>query len=525
MEASPQSSDSPTTFMDLSDDCLREVFAHLNESDLCSVADVCNLFRENAVRSARLKFKKLKLFPNAPVKNYSKLRIFGASIEWLSFRGWSASESRRLIEIVSQCCVGKLVKLELNNIVVTNEVAFVMRPLLGRVQEVILEKLRFREILPKNLPLWSPELLDLKCWQCDGETMRFIGIRQKLPKMESISIIGDEHLENSDFTEFLKQNPQLKKLELHHCNNLDNSIFQTIAKHVPYIERMGFNASECFFTTNEKRKNIKYFGELSALKTLTFQLPEDYLYLTSIVHEIASANIALEFLALSGFIDMYPDTIGYEHFIGDITKFKNLKSLVLRDILDIRASQLIHIVKHLKELSLINLGLVNVPMMTQNDLLQLIRNAPKSHEFRLVSLLHSDLSLISIDVNTPGKLLDILEQRSDKTQLKLRLQRDIPDGYRSSLLSIEYYWIRLSNIMNKLEGRCGTRLISYKMKTQLRSRLELNVLSATSDCASVSHFTSMFSFDLIESPTSVIASILYEIVLAQHKPVNQFIQV
>lgn len=37
-----------TTILKLNDDCLSEVFKHLDLQSLCAVADVCNRFRQNA---------------------------------------------------------------------------------------------------------------------------------------------------------------------------------------------------------------------------------------------------------------------------------------------------------------------------------------------------------------------------------------------------------------------------------------------------------------------------------------------
>lgn len=87
------------------------------------------------------------------------------------------------------------------------------------------------------------------------------------------------------------------------CYKLDFDVIQSIARYAPEIEEIRFEVA------NEpaNRNHIIYFGNLHKLKALALRGIVDLQFIKSVLHTIATANIASEFLELSNF-DASSDT-------------------------------------------------------------------------------------------------------------------------------------------------------------------------------------------------------------------------
>lgn len=222
MEASPRPIGSTTTILDLKDDCLREVLALLDPSDLSAVADVCARFRMYAAQSARSKLRVLELSKDSAVNDYSQLRNFGASIKVLIIVNCSrksrAKFQKRIIKLVSLYFIGKFTKLLVDGFDITDNIALLMVPVLERVQKLEFTRCQFGKVFSKKLSLWSPELRELEFSFCT--LSKKDGIRQRFPKLESIGFRFIYDMKNSDMEEFLHQNPQLEQIAIYQCTML-----------------------------------------------------------------------------------------------------------------------------------------------------------------------------------------------------------------------------------------------------------------------------------------------------------------
>lgn len=391
-----------TVILDLNDDCLREVFAFLYVDALAAVADACARFRAIAAQSAELKSAKITLSDHSPVNDYSQLRNFGALVESVVVDG--ANWQKRFIELVVQYC-GNSVKLILNDFNITDELAFLMLPLLGRAENISFFCCRFRRVFLKNMRLWSSELRNVRFWSCKLSKRT---IRQKFPQLESICFRIMNKVKNSDIEQFLEQNPQLKQFEMVFCEQLDDTIFQSIARYVPEIEELRF------ITKNRTNKsNTEYFGRLRELKKLAMEVTDDRSYIPSVVHKVGGANISLEVLELCRF-DNCP------RFIEGISRLDKLKSLKLYYVSDFTAAHLIDSCKHMKELSEIWLIGTNT-RVTKDVLLQFIRNAQKLRYFKYDSRSDWESKSGNIDVTTFEKMISLVDQRQEKIPLTLHL--------------------------------------------------------------------------------------------------------
>lgn len=114
---------------------------------------------------------------------------------------------------------------------------------------------------------------------------------QSFPKLVSISFDSQSDLKNNVIEEFLALNSQLKKIGIVLCPNINGSLFQSIATHVPDIEIIQIG-SDGPISNND----LKYIGKLKYLHTLKLFMvfPKlDHSYVLSILYEIYTAKIPL----------------------------------------------------------------------------------------------------------------------------------------------------------------------------------------------------------------------------------------
>lgn len=82
------------------------------------------------------------------------------------------------------------------------------------------------------------------------------------PKLSMISFRQLLNLTKNDVDDFLKLNPQLRKIGQIACTSTDGGIFQSIAMHVPQIETIEIDRVSII---NEA--NLEYIGQLNNLRT------------------------------------------------------------------------------------------------------------------------------------------------------------------------------------------------------------------------------------------------------------------
>lgn len=217
-----------TSIFDLNDDCLREVFQLLYIDELTVVADVCTRFRRIAENCAHSELEHFEMNYWSPNYAYTMLRIFGEAIKRVAVDGKAPRKNRtkfqkRLIGLVNLHCVGESIEICLKDFDITDEIANLMQPLLSRVRKIHLKDCQWGEVFLKNLPFWSPKLREFECEWRDSkyEDQYFDSLHQRFSMLESISFLRTRNLRNSDIQEFLNQNPQLKRIELIDCNNVD----------------------------------------------------------------------------------------------------------------------------------------------------------------------------------------------------------------------------------------------------------------------------------------------------------------
>lgn len=134
------------------------------------------------------------------------------------------------------------------------------------------------------------------------------------------------NLTNRDVEEILKCNSQLKKINFNDCPNIDTDILQSIAKHVPRVETLIIRLHG---RTKMNQKNVKCFGHLNKLQSLTLDFPaRSSKFKLSALCEMGSAQIPLKEICVK-YLKLNRNV---EQFVIEISKLKQLNTLSLDTI-------------------------------------------------------------------------------------------------------------------------------------------------------------------------------------------------
>lgn len=490
-------------------------------TDLCSVADVNSRFRQNSRNQfASPKFQhdflcldysdigaRLTLFtrdqpngetnetrsvvlmnlsPNQKLLRISKfLRNFGMLVESIRVDGKRDDDSYRndIFSLISIYCTGTLTELMITCCEITGEIETYLRPLLRHIHKLSFSSCHNSQFYERMLSSWSPQLRELKF---SGRLLIMPNpthiLGQVFPKLVLISFCRVSNLDNTALEGFLRLNPQLKKIGLLACPNINGSIFQSIATHVHQLEALQIDMIA--------DGNLKHFGQLKNLSTLklwffdvnlqpVFTCDQDYpAVMPSILHEIHAANIPLQHLRIGHITGLFYET---DQLIDAISKLESLKTLFLLGYgLRLEIAHVLRICKQLPELSELILAKIQL-MMTPDDLLELIRYSPKlqtlhhiesdvfiesrrrrdyrervrayyyrCRELGMQTVYYPDfpeVEPIPGSIDAYMKMVQLVQQRREKTRLFLEVNKQSP-----ILLNIPKELIRMYNHTVSLEA-------------------------------------------------------------------------
>lgn len=234
IDRQPRAEKSKTNALELIDDCLQDIFGHLDLLDLCTVADVCTRFRENAkLYFAKKEYKDINLnraYDEEGMLGLCKvLRNTGPLAEFVRMQLPPSTANEREEEIGT--AIIELISLHCNE-----------------RARIILKHFRVEDELIETLPhlvILQIEKSDSTKAQINGELEELI---QDIPQTINVSAVtGLEKLslnlldlDHEIFEKALENNPDLKKIELIYCRNIDDRIFPLIAAKAPQIESLRF---------------------------------------------------------------------------------------------------------------------------------------------------------------------------------------------------------------------------------------------------------------------------------------------
>lgn len=327
-----------TVILDLSDKCLLDVFEHMSLLDLCAIAEVCSRFKQIAKMCFGYSNKKDLIFRDdiksdgdsvdqILFKTSKILRHFGPYFSKFDGYDWPkyiptplneeshAEYRRKIFELVIQYCSGTLAEMTFYDINVNDGMVPLMKPLLKDLRILNMFDFSTGQAFLDMLPLWSTNLRELRLFlksegngNPDRQVLRYDGFHQPFQKMKEISLNHAMDLNNHDIEEMLKHNPQLKRISLRFCRNLDHEIHKFIANYVPGVEDL--NLAVISF----EQRDVQHFGQFRNLKSLILSTFMQQNYVTLLILQIIEANIPLRSLELSNIYSVGWSNIKTEKF-------------------------------------------------------------------------------------------------------------------------------------------------------------------------------------------------------------------
>lgn len=368
-----------TKIYDLNDDVLRRTFRHLDISDLCSVADVCKNFNQNArvvylvrskggcfcVTANSINVEKMgKSERIRPRILFAVMRNFGN----LSIRleEPAREQSARKLNLIGQYCGRNPIDIELQNFVFTNDVIPNMRPLLSRFRKLSLQSCMVQPgFNASEMLACCPELDALRvCLIKDLQGAHSaICFQVKIPKLKSLTIYHCKGIEEQSIVEMLAMNPQLVEVSIFDCKNITSRIIPSIVQYNPRAEKVTFIQN---IFLNDFFENVEKLMQLSALKAVGIGGPSavSLISISSIVSQLAAAHTPLESLLLW-------HCVSDEELVTQTAQLKTLKSLQLTNLYRMKMPNIIAIIKQLPELT--SLWIYDMDMVN-TDLLTIIRS-------------------------------------------------------------------------------------------------------------------------------------------------------
>lgn len=344
-----------TTILDLNDDCLREIFEHLDPYDLVAIVDVCRRFRHASTEDhfVRRKFgffafeshvlspQKLKRLPNL-------LRHYSRFIKLIELKGLEGSHE--LIKLFSSYCSQIPTKLIISR---ENPVEIAVQLCMFRnIQRLDLVHLRpFDQSILKMVPDWCPNLQKLRLLLIDTPFEPFDGLHRHFPKLKRISLRYCHTIVDDDIEQFLERNPQLVNVGIYECCKLSKRSLESIVKYLPQVESVWI---EPIPGSPSIDLNIQIVpGQLANLKSLrlsSVNLP------ASTIEKIA----AIEHFCLDG----CNENNNIDSLVEKICRLTKLKSLNLQFVANLNAAHMHMIGKYLLELTHLNLHATGLMLTT-----------------------------------------------------------------------------------------------------------------------------------------------------------------
>lgn len=411
--------------LSLNDDCLFEIFEYLNVVDLCTVADVCDRLKQSAQVYFSRFIKNLDLRqnmfhrPDFPGWKFlimpDILRNFGAGIEKFADRS-ARKYQKETLALLSSQYDEVLTHLTLSEYDMTDEVAWIIRPLLQRLQTLSINfSFGFSKLLLESLADWAPELRELEFGYVSDSfhvyEAQYDGLHRSFSKLEKISFLYNHFVRTEDIYEILMRNPQLKQVEIFRCKHVNHCILPVIAEHAPQIEHL------MFVEDDSSPINSACFGQFLNLNSLSLSCTNNIL---SVLREIGLTNMPLRHLRLYD-LNLYNDRMA-DRFADEISKLTKLEKLDLLLARELNAVHILKICRNLTEIAEIYLEADF--SMNAADLLNLIRNAKKLKMLALFNVNHSSDDGILIDDSVYQQMVDAVQKRNSQTPLQMRLDSD-----------------------------------------------------------------------------------------------------
>lgn len=254
-------------FSNLNEDCILEILKYLDFDSLVNLSEVCKLlytllhrhvfprYREFTVPNDTSKI----LMPLAKVRR--SLMCIGPYINELKFRWHDYDHNNRLnrfLDILAQH-IGKNIRcIRFRDTLLTNDHISSMKAVFIYLETLEITVYNPDFDLDLDFEELCPNLRRLKLL----ENMQFIRCCKPWPKLEHLSIVGNEYMVLNTFRFFIKRNPQLKclKFTAYHANER----LQAVAQYLKNVQKLTILPS----FPNLNATNIAYLSCLQNLSHL-----------------------------------------------------------------------------------------------------------------------------------------------------------------------------------------------------------------------------------------------------------------
>lgn len=400
-EAAAAESVTKTKLLGLNDDCLVEIFSYLDAVDLCAVNQIAGRLHRIAQQVFRMHFTTLDLSHISSMVNYYELTLykarnlfqcFGASIVQLKVAAlaFKLEKRSRVVDLIVRHC-SNLKSLEFIDFQFRNTRIAHVQKFLGNLHELTLTRCNLQGCL-RNL---FRECVQLKSLVIQTDTnLNGACLEWEFPQLESATLTMRDDISLHSFYTFLRMNPQLKSLELYHC---DDETFDPIATNLPQLERLSVEVSYFY----DYVENLKSLLQLNHLKELKLNCS---LYPISTFVDALAAKDTIEVLHIS-------EGVLNDHLIEALSKCKRLRSLKLCSMPNVHDKFLIGLAKNLPNLN--EFYIRRCQAMTNRGVLAFVEIATQLHSLSISN------STVQVDSVFFMELVRIYSQRSQKLTLSL----------------------------------------------------------------------------------------------------------
>lgn len=418
-------SQSQTKLLGLNDDCLVEILNYLDAVDLCAVNQIAGRLHRIAQQVFRMHFTTLDLSHISSNVNYYELTLykarnlfqcFGASIVQLKVAAlaFKVEKRPRVVDLIVRHCPN-LKSLEFIDFQFRNSRIAHVQKFLGNLHDLTLTRCNLQGCL-RNL---FRECVQLKTLVIQTDTnLNGACLEWEFPQLESATLTMRDDISLHNFYTFLRMNPQLKSLELFHC---DDETFDPIATNLPQLERLLVEVSYFY----DYVENLKSLLRLNHLKELKLNCS---LYPISTFVDALAAKGTIEVLHIS-------EGVLNDHLIEALSKCKRLRSLKLCSMPNVHDKFLIGLAKNLPNLN--EFYIRRCQAMTNRGVLAFVEIATQLHSLSISN------STVQVDSAFFLELVRIYSTRPQKLTLSLlQLNSQLP----TELVAEQKHTVRIERI-------------------------------------------------------------------------------
>lgn len=281
----------------LNDDCIQEILRRLtNIRDFLNAAEVCTRFQKNAIVCLPSHFKMIYIrdghfFSNSvPVEQLERfLSIFGNSIKSIRWNSTDRELDNAIFNTISNSCSKNLLDLTITD----HGIDFTS-------QFNALEKLEIETSLINSFK-FQPQLKILKLKLV--KVLHFDSFKQSIQTLQEVEFVNVNGFTDETLVEFLKCNPQLKRLKLEGCKRISTSVLRNISEHVSKIVSLNV----MFFSSFFEKSDMLHISELRKLQLLGINCPK--FSAKTLIELMIENEVPLEDLTISGYVDDLAESI------------------------------------------------------------------------------------------------------------------------------------------------------------------------------------------------------------------------